>query len=159
MRTASVSVLAFLLSLICLPNPAIAQTNMASPTHLSLVPDLPSPPAVSNLPGSQPPSVTAAGALPGNQASVLRELNDRASKGNPFSGVQSKNGGSETYRLEPMPDFSAPRQMPSAEKSCAHILIRRMPNADSKMILKRPNGTMDKMSVATGLPVCREDIR
>jgi hypothetical protein len=158
MRTASVFALGLLLALICLPSPATAQTNMPGATHLSLVPDSPSAPTASNLSKSQSPVVPLAGALPGNQASVLRQLNDRASKQDPFGNAQWKNNGPETYRLEPLPYFTT-RRAPSAPKSCAHILIRRMHSADSKMVLKGPNGTVDKMSVATGLPACREDIR
>lgn len=162
MRTASVSALAFLLSLICLPGPATPQTNMAAPNHLSLLPRPASPAAASSLSKNQSPSdtnATIAGAVAGNQASIFRQLKDRASKENPFGDGQWRNSRPETSRLEPAPGFSTPRSAPPAQDVCAHILIRQFRSADSKMVLERPGGISDNMSVAAGLPACHEDVR
>ena len=159
MRTASVSALAFLLSLICLPSPAAAQTNVATPDRLSLAPELsPSAPG-SKLLNNQSAAAVVDGTLAGNQASIVPLLKDRASKENPFSNGQWKNGRPGTNLLEPMPYFSTPRRVPPAEKACAHILIWQFQSADSKMVLERPGGTSDNMSVAAGLPACNEDVR
>ena len=150
MRTAIFSAFAVLVCLICLPNPAAAQTSLAGPlTHLSLLPDPPSGAQAPSLSKDEPEHAGVFQGLPSNQASALRELNDRAAQLNPFPDGRSKDRGPYLYGVQPR----------AAARSCAHILIRRMPNADSSMVKRMHGGTHDHMSVTTGLPVCPEDIR
>lgn len=150
MRTAIFSALAVLLWLICLPNRAAAQTSLAGPlTQLSLLPNPPSGAQAPSLPKGGPEHSGVFKRLPSNQASALRELSDRAAQLNPFPDGHWKDRSPYLYGVQPRADA----------RSCAHILIRRMPNADSSMVKRMPGGTPDQMSVTTGLPVCPEDIR
>ncbi|HLV96571.1 MAG TPA: hypothetical protein VKS44_15370 [Candidatus Acidoferrales bacterium] len=85
MRIAIFSALAVLLWLICLPNPAAAQTSLAGPlTRLSLLPDPPVGAQAPSLPKGEPEQAGVFQGLPSNQANALRGLNDRAAQLNPF---------------------------------------------------------------------------
>src|SRR5579863_2378435 len=104
MRIAIFSALAVLLWLICVPNPAAAQTSSAGPLpRLSLLPDPPVG-AAPSLPKGEPEQAGVFQGLPSNQASALRELNDRAAQLNPFPDSHGKDRGPYLYGVQPRAD-------------------------------------------------------
>lgn len=149
MRTATVSALVVLLSLIWFPSPAAAQSSAGGPlSHLSLLPDPPSGAQAPGLPKGEPERASVFKGLPSNQTNAPRELNERSTQLNPFPDGHWKDRGRYLYGVQPRADA----------RSCAHILIRRLPSADSKMIRKMAGGSESGPTVK-GVPVCREDIR
>jgi hypothetical protein len=158
MRTATVSAWVILLWLTGFPNPAAAQEKVAAQTHLSLLP-LPKPTQVFSLPKGESQRAGVLEGLPGNPASALRALHDRAAQVNLFTTPQSKDRPAEIYGVQPLPYLSLLGPVPAKKNSCAHLLIRRLPSADSKMVKRMWGGSDDDMAATAGLPPCREDIR
>ncbi|MGH9733610.1 MAG: hypothetical protein ACRD8A_03330 [Candidatus Acidiferrales bacterium] len=150
MRTAIISAFVAALGLVCVANPAAAQSRQNSaPSHLSLLPQSPFASAAS--------SGTTTSASPGarnvfspNVANALPSPKDQAKKSN--------GSGDQQWRIVPPKDRLQATNLPPAD-TCAHILIHRVWTPDSNPMVVKPNGSADRMPSAKGLPVCREDIR
>jgi hypothetical protein len=147
------------LALICLPRPAAAQSSQA-PVGQPAVRSVPSHPGLLALPpGNESSRVEFHPDLTNQLDRVLQDLSNRAARSNSFfkdpqESVAFFNDQENQQEIAAAVGIQSP-----GTTECAHILIARVPIADSKMIVKAPPQFLGEISKSEGLPVCREDIR
>lgn len=141
MRIGMVSALCAVLSLICSPRSAVAQSNPPNlkPPQATLR-SLPLPVKLSELPGgAESRGIASRTDLKNEPTNVVRSLR---------ALVIHQEGASPTGI-----------QSPTAASRCAHILIFQAPTMDSKMIIEVPRESIPNMPRLDGLQPCCEDFR
>ncbi len=150
MRVAVISAFVAALGLICIANPAEAQSRQnAAASHVSLRPETPlanTTPSVTITPSH----ANSAYVLPSNVVQGSQLSNHQAKQLKPF--------GDHRWHIPRPNERLQAKALPPAG-TCAHILIHHVQSPDSSSMIRELKGTADRMPTMKGLPPCRQDAR